>query len=221
MIAAIYARRYSARINRSALARSSRAAWIGSRLDTSCAASSRASRCAKRISASMISMARSLRRSSPETRSQTETARSRGSITPTMTRSSVVVNAHTTRQRPGERPMRRRLFPTMCLLLWATTAHAAECAWVLWAEVVRAGKIWGSTTEYVLVSGYSTQANCLAAVNSKSGEVARAGVVTQKICPPRHRGPARAEREVAAPEVARSGAVVAWSGCPPRQSAPS
>ena len=97
MIAAVDAGTYSARIARSALARSSRAAWIGSRLDTSCAASSRTSRCAKRISVSMISMAISLRRSRPATRYQTDVARSWGSIALRSTSAVAVVNVDRSR----------------------------------------------------------------------------------------------------------------------------
>ncbi len=41
-----------------------------------------------------------------------------------------------------------------CLLTAASAS--AECAWVLWGEVLTAGKLWGSTTEYVLVSAHPT-----------------------------------------------------------------
>jgi hypothetical protein len=84
----------------------------------------------------------------------------------------------------------RRIPPLILFGLLTTvtpTAHA-ECAWVLWGEVVIPGKLWGSTTEYVLIGAHATHAECLSAMryDGKAGEVARArgGGVTTKDCLP-------------------------------------
>jgi hypothetical protein len=56
----------------------------------------------------------------------------------------------------------RRASVIVALFLLTSPATAnAECAWVVWGEVLTAGKIWGSTTEYVLVSAPPTQSDWL------------------------------------------------------------
>jgi hypothetical protein len=84
---------------------------------------------------------------------------------------------------------RATLLVALFLLTSAATADA-ECAWLLWAGVLTAGRFWGSTTEYVLVSGYLTHADCEAAAPAiKVGALAKAlfrptGIVAEKLCLP-------------------------------------
>ena len=83
------------------------------------------------------------------------------------------------------RPVSVLAFAAFALLLSAAMADA-DCAWVMWAEVLTAGKIWGSTTHYAIMSGYLSQAECLVAASRPSGEAARVspGVITKKLCLP-------------------------------------
>ena len=59
--------------------------------------------------------------------------------------------------------LRRASVIAMLSLLASAATADAECAWLLWAGVLTAGRFWGSTTEYVLVSGYQKHADCEAA----------------------------------------------------------
>jgi hypothetical protein len=73
----------------------------------------------------------------------------------------------------------------VALVLLASAATAsAECAWLLWAGVLTAGRFWGSTTDYVLVSGYLTRADCEAAEPNLKVGPRPTGKVVQKLCLP-------------------------------------
>jgi hypothetical protein len=92
--------------------------------------------------------------------------------------------------------LRRTAGLVVALFLIASAATAdAECAWLLWAGVLTAGRFWGSTTEYVLVSGYQTHADCEAAEpNIKVGAPANrlfrpTAKVVERLCLPETVGP--------------------------------
>ena len=91
--------------------------------------------------------------------------------------------------------LRRASVIAMVSVLASAATADAECAWLLWAGVLTAGRFWGSTTEYVLVSGYQTHADCEAAEpHIKVGAPANGlfrptAKVVERLCLPETVGP--------------------------------